>query len=206
MIRARHNKLYERFFDWYIGYMMRSDFRDWVVNGGFRDNGGSILMIGNHFSWWDGFFGRRLNQVVFRRRFHLMMLEEQLAPRPFLSRLGAFSIRKKSRDALESLRYATNLLHDPSNLVMVFPQGRFQSQHQHPLSFEHGWFRILRDAPATTQLVFSACLTEYFAHRKPSLTIYLKQVETIKFAAAEDVEQAYNDFLLDAIRQQNDTP
>lgn len=204
MIKANHNRFYEWFFDAYISYMMRSDFREWVVVGDFNDSGGPILMIGNHFSWWDGFFGRRLNQVVFRRKFHLMMLEEQLAPRMFLSKLGAFSIKKKNRDVLESLKYAVELLHEPGNLVMLFPQGKFQSQHDYPLRFDNGWFRILEQAPENTQLVFSACLTDYFAHRRPALTIYLEQRVAQKFSSSRKVEEAYNVFLKNAIRQQTE--
>ncbi|MFO7998147.1 MAG: lysophospholipid acyltransferase family protein [Bacteroidales bacterium] len=205
MIKARHHWFYERFFDATISYLMRSDFRDWVVVGDFNDTGGPVLMIGNHFSWWDGFFGRRLNQVVFRRRFHIMMLEKQLEQRMFLSRLGAFSIRKNSRDALESIQYATELLSDPNNLVLLFPQGKFQSQHQFPLTFDDGWFRILKQAPGNTQLIFMACLTDYFAGRKPALSIYLKHADRTRFKSSEQIQQAYNDFLLDAIGQQNES-
>jgi 1-acyl-sn-glycerol-3-phosphate acyltransferase len=202
MIRANHSKFHEWFFDAYIGYLMRSDFREWIVVGNFNDSGGPVLMIGNHFSWWDGFFGRRLNQMVFRRKFYIMMLEEQLTPRIFLSKLGAFSIKRNSRDAIESVNYAIELLHQPGNLLMLFPQGKFQSQHQYPLSFEQGWHRILKGSPAGTQLVFTACLTDYFAHRKPALTIYLEQADKAVVSSPAQVELAYNTFLQEAIRQQ----
>jgi hypothetical protein len=51
------------------------------------------------------------------------MPEEQLATRMFLNKAGAFSIKPGSRSAIESLNYASSLLYEPENLVVVFPQG-----------------------------------------------------------------------------------
>lgn len=163
---------------------------------------GSVLMIGNHISWWDGFWAKRVNHRILKRRLHVMMLEEQLRGRLFLSRMGAFSIRKNHRDAINSLEYAANLLSNPQNMVVLFPQGRFQSLHQHPVSFEKGWFRILQKAPENTQLLFMANMIDYFDHPKPTLTTRLKLVKS-SFENATQVEDAYNDFLTVAINAQD---
>ncbi len=202
MIKANHHRFYEWFFDMYIGSKMRSQFHAHRIGGDTVLSGGSILMIGNHFGWWDGFWLRRANQRTYKRRFHIMMLEEQLKDRLFLSKLGAFSLKKNHRDMLNTMHYAISLLKDENNLVLLFPQGRFQSLHQHPVTFEKGWFRILQQAPAHTRLVFMANLTDYFEHPRPTLTTRLKVVDK-SFGDASEVEEAYNAFLLDAIQQQN---
>jgi 1-acyl-sn-glycerol-3-phosphate acyltransferase len=203
MIEARHHPLYERFFGAYTGLKMRRHFSSWDIEGRFTDGGKAVLLVGNHFSWWDGFIGQKLADRVFHRKIHVMMLEEQLSGRRFLSRLGAFSIRPGSRDALNSLRYATELLQNPGNLLLLFPQGRFESHHQFPLHFERGWFRIALGAPPETHLVFAANLTDWFASPRPRLFTYLQQHELGDFDDAGRLENAYNDFLGNAIGQQN---
>lgn len=131
-----------------------------------------------------------------------MMLEDQLKNRLFLSRLGAFSIKKNHRDAINSLNYASDLLNDPRNMVLLFPQGRFQSLHQHPVDFEKGWFRIMQKAPAHCRLVFMANLVDYFDHPKPTLTTWL-QLAPSDLPDNATIQDAYNAFLKSAISQQN---
>jgi hypothetical protein len=202
MIRAKHHRLYEVFFDIYIGWKLRANFHSHNIAGDTADSGGPILMIGNHISWWDGFWARSVNQRTYNRCFHVMMLEEQLKTHMFLRRLGAFSIRKNHRDAIESLNYAADLLHDTQNLVLLFPQGRFQSMYTYPVSFEKGWFSILKHAPETTRIVFMANLIDYFEHPEPTLTTWLLKVDK-SFQDADSVETAYNEFLLNAMKKQN---
>lgn len=94
-----------------------------------------LLVIGNHFCWWDGFIQQRLNKTFFHRTQYVMMLEEQLRRNPVLSRCGAFSVRKNSRDAVRSLDYAASLLNDPANMLIFFPQGRIESIHKDSVGF-----------------------------------------------------------------------
>lgn len=221
MIKAAHNPLFEAFFGAYLFVHMRKSFRKITLENKVVDRRGPVLLIGNHFSWWDGFIVRHVNKRIFKRRLHLMMDEEQLEKRRFLSRLGAFSIRKNSRSALESLQYAADVLKDPDNLLVLFPQGRFQSLHQHPVNFEKGWYRILKQAPPNVQLVFMASLIDYFAYSRPHLTVYLQDFpfsqssgqpdkhllntaeEQHAFSNGDDVEHAYNEFLKRCIEHQN---
>ncbi len=174
MIKAEHHPFYESFFGAYLWAHMRLAFRHIRIHNNFTDNGNPILLIGNHFSWWDGFFARHVNIKVFKRQLHVMMDEEQLTKRRFLRRLGAFSIKKNSRSAIESLNYAISVLEDSSNLLVLFPQGRFQSLHQHPLTFEKGWFRIIQKSQPNIQIVFMAALTDYFSSPRPGLDVYLE--------------------------------
>jgi 1-acyl-sn-glycerol-3-phosphate acyltransferase len=203
MFKANHHNLYEGFFNFYIGWKLRKGFHKHRIAGDTTDPGGPILMIGNHISWWDGFWARRVNQQTYKRRFHVMMLEEQLRDRLFLSKMGAYSIKKNHRDALRSLHYTVELLHDEKNLVLLFPQGKFHSQYKHPINFEKGWFRIMQHAPANLRVVFLANLTDYYTHPKPTLSSYLHVADSY-FPDAGSVEKAYNEFLHDAMNWQNE--
>ncbi len=174
MIKAKHNKALVLFFDILFMFLIRKNFRKMQIIHDLGPDKGPVLLIANHFSWWDGFIAQRVNNLVFKRKMHVMMLEEELQERPFLRKLGAFSIRKGSRGALDSLHYASEILTRPQNLLLLFPQGRFESTHRYPVNFEKGWFRILEKAPANTRIVFMASLCDYFEYRKPSLNVYLK--------------------------------
>jgi len=209
MIKGSHHVLYEKFFDLYLGWITGKDFHDHriIIPDGDKTTitaqlaGHSILMIGNHFSWWDGFIARHVSKQLLKRRLYVMMLEDQLRSRMFLSRIGAFSIRQNHRSAVESLHYAAGLLRDPANVVVMFPQGKFQSVYHYPLDFENGWFRALKMAAGHTKVVFMANLVDYFSNRKPSLNTYLHAVETA-LPDASAVEQAYNLFMKEAVEQQ----
>ncbi|MBN3035152.1 MAG: lysophospholipid acyltransferase family protein [Bacteroidales bacterium] len=195
MIRARQHPFYLAFFDVYTRIMLKSHFRRIVIQGEVNDRGQPILMIGNHFSWWDGFIARYVNMQRFRRRFYVMMLEEQLSKRMFLSRAGAFSIRRGHRSILETVAYARGLLSDPRNLLLLYPQGEIRSKYTRPLEFEKGWYRILRDSPGPFQVVMYITLVDYFSRRRPSANIYLEELLPEDSGSRDDVQRAFNRFL-----------
>jgi 1-acyl-sn-glycerol-3-phosphate acyltransferase len=166
------------------------------------DRGLPVLLIGNHFSWWDGFIANFLNTRVFRRKFHVMMLEEQLRSRMFLNKAGAYSIKKGSRSALESLKYTADLLKTGENLVVIYPQGEFQSVYIYPVTFRKGISAITSRLQAKVHVVFYAVLADYFSYSKPSLTKYLQEFTKDPMPDAEMLQSAYNLFLSDCISQQ----
>ncbi len=210
MIRAKHNRFYVLFFDCLMRVWLHLAFRQIRIHGDIDDQGGSILLLSNHFSWWDGFIARYTNKKKLGRKLFVMMLEEQLRANIVLRKLGAFSIRKNSRSALESLNYAASILKNPRHLLLLFPQGRFQSIHTRPLSFEKGWVKLVQQAPNSMQLIFMACLTDYFAHRRPVLNVYLSKEPLDPFLElatpaeiAQKIEQRYNAFFSSCVACQN---
>jgi len=159
-------------------------------------------MIGNHFSWWDGFIAHLLNIRVFHRRFHVMMLEEQLAGRKFLSKAGAYSINKGSRTIAESFAYTKELLIDPQNLTVMYPQGEFQSLAQYPVKFQKGADRLFREVDGKVHLVFYVALVDFFENKRPSLDIYFGHFEDQAGHQDHDLETLFNRFLKECIDQQ----
>lgn len=203
MIRAQHTAFWVWFFRMYTNWMIRHHFSQVMIKGNWIDRGTPVLLIGNHFSWWDGFIANYLNHNIFKRIFHVMMLEDQLRQRIFLSRAGAFSIDKGKRSMVETLDYAVEILQKKENLLVLYPQGRFQSIHDRPVVFEKGFFTILKKALNTGfQLVFYVALTDYFEFRKPLLSIYLKEQSFSSGLTAGDLESLYNEFYKDAVTHQ----
>lgn len=106
-----------------------------------------------------------------------MMLEEQLRKFWYFRYTGGFSVNKGSRSVLESLDYASELLNNINNLVLIFPQGEIQSSHVKRFSFEKGVSRVIAKKNSNTTILFLVTLQDYFSNKKPSLYCYYREVE-----------------------------
>ena len=202
MIPARHLAVYVWFFNLYTRWMLKRHFQRVVLHGEIAIPGGAVMMIGNHFSWWDGFIACYINQKVFRKKLHIMMLEEQLRERMFLSKAGAYSIKKGSSTMVRSLEYTADLLKDGNNLVVLYPQGKFSSVYQFPIRFQKGITLVAAKTGEGRRLFLYAALVDYFENRKPTLSVYLKEIPFAVAHSARGFEDAYNEFLLDCMQKQ----
>lgn len=160
-----------------------------------------VLLIQNHFSWWDGYWAwiisRRLGKT-----FNVMMLQEQIAARPFLRRCGAFPVQPGSRKALEAIGTAVQLLNDAENLVTLFPQGAIETQHMSEVKFASGIERIISKASQRTAIVMAVVLVDYFSSARPKVTIRLKELpEGVEENTS--LEACYNEFYRQSIALQN---
>lgn len=173
IIQARHHWLLYPFFKAYSRYVPWLYFSKIQVFSQVQDRNLPVLLLGNHTSWWDGFWAEYVNLLLFKRRPYVMMLEDQLRSHRFLREAGAFSINKQSRTVVESIRYATEILHHRENLLILYPQGEIRSSYEFPLRFDKGWFRILSRQSQPVQVVFLIALTDYFSSPKPQLSLYL---------------------------------
>ena len=171
MIPARHLKVYTAFFRFYTRRKLKHHFHRIYTELETPDPGKPLMLIANHFSWWDGFIGFYLNDEYFHKKYHVMMLEEELSKRMFLNKAGAFSIRKSTRSIVESIAYSGRVLSSPENLLLMFPQGEFQSQYHGNLLFERGIEKILDNCTLDPEILFNINLVEYFQHPSPSLYI-----------------------------------
>jgi 1-acyl-sn-glycerol-3-phosphate acyltransferase len=193
MIKTRHHWFLYPFFVWFGWIRMKRHFKKIHINGTISDFGLPVLAIANHFSWWDGFFIASLNKKKFHKKFHVMMLEDQLKKNWFFQHTGAFSIRKNSKSIVESLNYAAELLQNQNNLVTYFPQGQFESINQKKLHFEKGVERLLKNLKNEIQVIFVANQVDYFESDKPYLFMHF---ETYDFQGKNlpEIEDDYNTF------------
>lgn len=200
ILRAKHNALIDPFFRWYVIWKMKRSFHEIVINSNVEDRGKAILLICNHTCWWDGIWALHLNQQSFRRKYHFMMLEEQLKKNWFFQYTGGFSVRKSDRSVVESLNYAAELLENKNNLVLMFPQGKIQSMHRRAFFFEKGIERILKRTNTEVELVLEVNLVDYFSQAKPS--VYLNAISYSGEYSLTAIQEAYNAFYLECINQQ----
>lgn len=205
MIKAKHHPFYVWMFKHYIRYSLNRHFCNISVNGIVeKQHDKSVLLIGNHFSWWDGHFAAYLNDKVFHKRFHVMMLEEQLKKYPSINKAGAFGITPRGKDLANGIEYSANILNAPENMLAMFPQGKFASLYHYPLSFQRGVFKIIEKVKGEFLIVFMASLIDYFSSKKPCLTLSLKQYDSSFFTGINHLENEYNRHLLSSIREQEE--
>lgn len=193
MIKAKHHKVIYPMFQWLSRFLINRNFNSVNINGAFADNGKSILVIANHVSWWDGFWVNFLNIKLLNRKFHFMMLEVQLKKHWYFRYTGGYSVKKKSRSILNSISYSIELLQEPENLVLMFPQGEIHSIYNDAVVFENGVELIIKKTAPETQVVFVANLIDYFSDSKPNLFIYLKSL-LAQDLQKTTVEKEYNTF------------
>jgi hypothetical protein len=202
IMKAKHHWLIYPFFKWYGVWKTEKGFRPVIIDGQIREMNRSVLVLSNHFSWWDGFWAMYVNRKVFNRRFHFMMLEEQLKRYRFFNYTGGYSVRKGSRSVVESIGYTIGLLKNKENFVLLFPSGSIESMHKKSLRFEKGIHHILKNQDISPHVVLMACLIDYFSSPKPGLYIYLKEYQQ-NTPGNQDLEQAYNDFYLECVEKQS---
>jgi 1-acyl-sn-glycerol-3-phosphate acyltransferase len=191
MITNRNNWFIFSFFSWYISRRVTQNFYNIDYNLIETDPQKSVLLLANHYSWWDGFLFFYLNKLLFKKKFHVMILEETLLKNGFMKYTGAFSVSKNSKSVVETLKYAGNLLDDPQNLVLIFPQGKLYSNFTEAVNFEKGLERITNFSKQQFQYIFAASFTEHFSQPKPTAFIYLKSFAATNFAGVAAVSSAY---------------
>ncbi len=202
IIKASHRKLYVRVFEWHTGFILQKHFSKVEIVSSISKTGKTILLIGNHFSWWDGFIAHHVNNSLFKKNFYFMMLEEELKKRMFLSSAGGFSINKNSRSMIESLRYASSILECPGNCLLLYPQGEIQSSYKFPVKFEKGWLRVVKKVNESFSMIFIVSLIDYFSNKKPSIYVYLKEYPYKETDGFNEIESAFNQHLMDSIEKQ----
>jgi 1-acyl-sn-glycerol-3-phosphate acyltransferase len=201
MIKAKHHRVVYPLFKLLTRYLLKKNFNQVHIEGDFKDNGTPVLVIANHISWWDGFWMMYLNLKVIHKKFHFMMLEEQLKKHWYFQYSGAYSVKKKSRSSLESIRYTTNLLKDNGNMVFIFPQGRINSMYNGTIQFEKGAQWMLENSNQELQVMLVANFVDYFSCAKPHVFMYTKTLLS-QDLKQHSIEHEYNTFYNQVLNQQ----
>jgi 1-acyl-sn-glycerol-3-phosphate acyltransferase len=202
MIPARRVKLFSNWFAMYMRYRMRRAFNKLVVMPFTPKPGHSILLLCNHFSWWDGLWGNYLAYWHLDRKLYIMMQEDHLKKRMLLNLFGGFSINRSSREMIKSLQYAAGLLNDPENLVVVFPQGELISNHTTEIKVEKGIERLIKNIKGPCQIVYNCALIDYFESLKPSVYFHLFDCGLAGEVSFEELIVRVNTFHQQALQAQ----
>ena len=201
IIKAKHNFIIYPFFKWYAGFIIRRHNNTVKIIGKFKDRNLPVLLISNHISWWDGFWAMYINQNVLHRKFHFMMLEEQLRKYWFFNFTGGFSVNKSTKSIVDTLNYTSGLLTDKENMVLIFPQGEIQSLHNQNIQFERGLEHVLRNKENAVQVIFLVNLIDYFSNPKPGIYFHIREYTEGAFDL-KSIQQSYTVFYADSVDKQ----
>lgn len=172
MLTALSPGLVGRVFRWYVDRILNHHFERILVEPQGPVPQGPLLVLANHIGWWDAFLIHRLNRDLLRRRYHALMLEPELAKRPFFRSVGAFSWRRGDRsEARRGVQYAAGLLAEPSNLVLIFPQGEIRSQYTDRVEFGSAARWIAQKAGPAVKIIFVSMLLDYASWSRPTATL-----------------------------------
>lgn len=192
MYQPRKNNLIFNFFSWYIQFIIKKDFSRFIYDSVKIDTESSVLVLSNHFSWWDGFLIFYLNKKVFKKQFHVLVNADNYQKVGFLKYLGAFAAENKGKDVLATLAYAGKLLDDPQNLVLIFPQGKLHSNHERNIRFEKGVMQVINASKKKLNIIFAATFFDHFSGRRPSAYTYLQNWENEEYVSLQLLKSEYN--------------
>jgi 1-acyl-sn-glycerol-3-phosphate acyltransferase len=200
MIKASHHRIIAPLFYKYLFHIMNKDFEEVEMIGEWEnDETKASLIIGNHVSWWDGFWMLHPNKKYLQKKLHVMILEEQLKMNKILSKVGAYSVDPGSRSVVESLNYSVELLNDENNSVVIYPQGKFSSFVAPDFKFKTGIEKILNKCKPV-QILFYTAFVDYFSNRKPTVFLYLGEVEFQRYGL-EELSTKYRSFYMQSLNQ-----
>jgi len=194
IIKAKHHFLfYYTLFKVYPKWKILKHFHQVNISANIEEKNLPVLLLSNHVSWWDGIWIMYLNLKLLKRKFHFMMLDEQMKKNKYCNYVGGYSVKKNSKSIIESLNYTLELLTINRNLVFLFPQGKIQSIYVPSVQFEKGIDHILKKTNEKIQVLFLVNLVDYFSNTKPTLYMYLQEYENTSFEPGK-AQIAYNLF------------
>jgi 1-acyl-sn-glycerol-3-phosphate acyltransferase len=197
MIEADHKKWARLMFNPYISHLLRSNFRNFYLLNEMPEipKSAGLIVTPNHFSWWDGFIIDFISRRLIKRKFHIMMLEEQLRKYWFFKKLGAYSINPANPiSTARTLNYTRELLLSPQNLVVVYPQGAIQSPNSKIIIIKEGLQKLLDKNKCDVRVLPLAVKFEYGENKNPDIVARfgrLLRAEEIKI----NFESFSNEFL-----------
>lgn len=182
MIKAKHKKTSILLFDFYINKILKKDFLEFNVVNEYPDipDDAGLLVTPNHFSWWDGFFIDYVMKKYDTRKIHLMMLEEQLKKYWFFNNVGAFSINpNNSKSIYHSFVYSKEVLKNPDNYLVIFPQGEIEQYDKEEYTIRKGIKNLIEGFKEKSFVLPITFKINFENERKPS--VYLRFGELLDF-------------------------
>jgi len=131
-----------------------------------------LIITPNHISWWDGFFAEYLFKKYLNRNLYIMMLEEQLTRYWFFRMLGAYSINPASPLSIrETINYTREVVADPKNFIVTFPQGEIESFEKRPLTLRKGLNFIVKGIEKDFFVLPVGFKIQYYNEKYPSIIV-----------------------------------
>jgi len=190
----------------FIGLFLKRRFNKLIINKIAIRPGHSYILMCNHFGFLDGLLAIYLcNNAIWKKngmkRLYIMSLKKQMEKNKWLRYCGSFSVEPGKRSIHESFEYAAEVLSEPGNLLLFYPQGKLESAHVRHIKFEEGLLEIVPKIKGDTQLIWSSNLIEYFESIKPSIHFNMLDCGTNHDFNFEQLQKQINKHHLNSIKR-----
>jgi len=165
--------------------------------------GHSYILMCNHFSFWDGFWAFYICNKVFMnkgmKKLYIMSLKKQMDKNKWLRYIGSFSIDPGKRSINETFDYAAEILSEPGNLLLFYPQGKLESLYTRYIKFDEGLYEIVPRIKGDCQLIWNTTTLEFFESIRPTLSCQMLDCGTNHDFDFESLKKNVNEFHVKAI-------
>ncbi|MCX2574791.1 1-acyl-sn-glycerol-3-phosphate acyltransferase [Pedobacter sandarakinus] len=166
----------------------------------------SFVFMCNHFSFWDGILAiflviNAVDKVHRLKTIRIMTLRQQMEKNKWLKYIGSFSVSPGNLRSRESIEYAIEVLNEPGNLLIIFPQGNLETMFIRYIKFKEGIGSIVPKVKSNCQLMWSSNFIEYFESLKPNLYMNLLDCGTNKDFNFHRLEAEVNEHHLASMKK-----
>ena len=157
----------------------------------------SYLLMCNHFSYLDGVLAYHLaNKTLWQpghmKKLYIMSVKKQMEKNPWLRYVGSFSVEPRRFSMVESFKYAAEVLSQPGNVLLFYPQAWLESCHVKTIHFEEGLNELVTRINGNCQLLWSSNIIEFFESPKPSINFEMLDCGTAEAFDFEMLKQQVN--------------
>ena len=90
------------------------------------------------------------------KKLYIMSLKKQMDKNKWLRYIGSFSIDPGKRSIQESFDYIAEVLSEPGNLLLFYPQGKLESLYTMFIKFDEGIYEIVPRIKGDCQLIWNS--------------------------------------------------
>ena len=119
----------------------------------------------------------------------------------WLKYMGSFSVEPGRRSIKESFDYAAEVLGQPGNVLLFFPQGKLESSHIRHIQMEHGIKEIAHRIKGNCQLIWCSTTLEYFESTKPSINYNMLDCGTNNDFNFDELKAKVNTYHLNTLNK-----
>lgn len=203
MLTAQHSIFAQLIFYPYLTRLLKKNFSHFYFVNELPqfDNNAGLVITPNHFSWWDGFFIGHLERNFIKKKFYIMMLENQLKRFWFFQKVGAYSINPNNpKSIIETINYTSQIV-QPNNVVVIYPQGKIEPFESKEITIKDGLTYFLKNVKIKFYILPTAFKIHYYDEMKPS--IFVRFGKQIDGNLIKDNFQIYKDEFIENIEKLN---
>lgn len=161
----------------------------------------SYILMCNHYGFMDGFAAAVLCRRAIwgegkMRKLYYMSVKAQMEKNKWMRYLGSFSVDPGKKSIMESFDFAAEVLSQPGNLIVYYPQARLETNHITHIHFESGLKAIIPRIQGKCQILWSSNIMDYFEGIMPTLTYNMLDCGTAEDFDFETVKAKVNEFHL----------